>query len=52
MSELNRARSFAAGTLEEPIYSVVKKYEREKKTEKRSLYRPGLERKITGADIV
>ena len=52
VSELNRARSFTAGTLEEPTYSVVKKYERKKKTEKRSLYRPGLERKITGADIV
>ena len=52
VSELNRSRSFAAGTLEEPTYSVVKKYERKKKTEKRSLYRPGLERKITGADIV
>lgn len=52
VSELNRARSFVAGTLEEPKYSVVKKYERKKKTEKRSLYRPGLEGKITGADIV
>ena len=52
VNQLNRVRSFEASSLEEPTYSVVNKYERKKKTEKRKLYRPGLERKMTGADIV
>ena len=52
VNELNRVRSFEASSLEEPTYSVVNKYERNKKTEKRKLYRPGLEREMTGADII
>mgnify|MGYP003323849951 FL=1 len=52
VSELQRAKSFGATTLTEPVYSSANKYERKKRTEKRELYRPGLADKITGADII
>jgi FO synthase len=52
VSELQRAKSFGATTLTEPVYTSANKYERKTRTEKRELYRPGLEDKITGADII
>ena len=54
VSEVQRAKSFGATTLTEPVYTMARKYERERSGQKKKLYRPGLENgdRITGADIV
>jgi FO synthase len=67
VSELQRARSFGAATLVEPVYTSAKRYERKDRAGKRELYRPGfedrsfeekglenenLDDKFTGSDIV
>ena len=67
VSELQRARSFGAATLVEPVYASAKRYERKDRARKRELYRPGfedrsfeekgledenLDDKFTGSDIV
>ncbi len=54
VSEVQKAKSFGAKTLTEPVYTMARKYERERSGKKKKLYRPGLENgdRITGADIV
>ena len=54
VSEVQRAKSFGATTLTEPVYTTARKYERKRTGQKKKLYRPGLENedRITGADIV
>ncbi len=55
VSELQRQRSFGAGTLSDPIYTSAVNYERKKSGGRKKLYRPGLEddgERINSADIV
>ncbi len=53
-SPLQVQKSFAAGTLLEPVYTSAKKYERSRSSEKKTLYRPGLDDgdRITSVDII
>ncbi len=54
VNEVQRARSFGATTLSEPVYTAATKYERADRTTKRELYRPGLTdaKDVSGADII
>jgi FO synthase len=54
VSELQRARSFGAQALKEPVYTSARKYERAPGRAKQALYRPGLDEgeKISSADII